>query len=119
MNVTKEEFGSILRMLGYMGLTQVTDKEEIARWTNGDWKKYFLLFRDGSDNAKVDIINGVNDETILDIAFLSEITSYGKKIYGNGLHFVLNEPIEINELQSMLRWNCIYLAQPDLTMAKE
>ena len=118
MNITKEEFGSMLRTLGYMGLTQVTNKDEIAAWTNGDWKQYYLLFRDGSDNARVTFINGVNDETILEITFLSEITNYGKKIYGNELRFILNETIEIKELEAMLRWNCIYLSNPELALKR-
>lgn len=105
--IDRDEFGNILRLLKSLNLTQITDREELCNWTDGDWGEYWYLFRNEDDTIRVSFINTLNEKTILDIAFLKDITSFGKKFYINSFEFIFEKRLDPTDLAAMCRWNDI------------
>ena len=111
--IDRDEFGNILRLLKFLNLTQITDREELCKWTDGDWGEYWYLFRNEDDTIRVSFINTLNEKTILDIAFLKDITSFGKKFYINSLKFIFEMRLDPTDLAAMCRWNDIVFTDLD------
>ena len=106
--IDRDDFGSILRLLKSSNLTQITDRDELCSWTDGDWGEYWYLFKNDDDTIRVSFIDSYNhDKTLIDISFLKEIFSFGKKSYGNTLKFVFENRLEPTDLAAMCRWNDI------------
>ena len=106
--IDRDEFGNILRLLKPLNLTQIIDREEL-----GDWGEYWYLFRNEDDTIRVSFINTLNEKTILDIAFLKDITSFGKKFYINSFKFVFEKRLDPTDLAAMCRWNDIVFTNLD------
>lgn len=111
--IDRDEFGNILRLLKSLNLTQITDREELCNWTDGDWGEYWYLFRNEDDTIRVSFINTLNEKTILDIAFLKDITSFGKKFYINSFEFIFEKRLDPTDLAAMCRWNDIAFTDLD------
>jgi hypothetical protein len=107
--INEVEFGCILRILKGLNLVQITDREELCKWSDGDWGEYWYLFKNEEDTIRVSFIDTYkHDKTLIDISFLKEVLSFGKKIYGNTLKFTLNKRIDPTDLSAMCRWNDIF-----------
>lgn len=106
--IDRDDFGSILRLLKSSNLTQITDRDELCSWADGDWGEYWYLFKNDDDTIRVSFIDSYNhDKTLIDISFLKEIFSFGKKVYGNTLKFVFENRLDPTDLAAMCRWNDI------------
>ena len=111
--IDRDEFGNILRLLKSLNLTQITDREELCNWTDGDWGEYWYLFRNEDDTIRVSFINTLNEKTILDIAFLNDIKKKKKKFYINSFKFIFETRLDPTDLAAMCRWNDIVFTDLD------
>ena len=46
-----------LRILSKCGLKQITSRDEMVRWFDGDWGTYWFLFRTPDDSMRMDMVH--------------------------------------------------------------
>lgn len=73
-----------LKLFSRCNLKQVTKREEMVRWFDGDWGTYWFLFKTPDDGMRIDIVHQRDNTTRF-------ATYFGKRVDGRPTPFFTGE----------------------------
>jgi hypothetical protein len=95
---------------------QITSRDEMVRWFDGDWGTYWFLFKNSDDTVRMDIVHQRNGTTRFAMYAGRKIKNSNKTIF-DGLGAIITPYIPIKELVELCVDNGIKFKDPEFTFA--
>lgn len=111
-----EDIPIYLKKFSEYNLEQVTSRDEMVKWFDGDWGTYWFLFKNPSDTARMDIVHQRNNTTRFGIYFGRKLKKSNKTIF-DVLDVIITPYIPLNKLIKLCVENGIKFRDKEFTFA--
>ena len=115
---TKEDIAFYLKEFSKHDLKQITNREEMRHWFDGDWGTYWFLFKNPRDSVRVDIVHQRDNTTRFAMYTSKPIKNTNKKFFtSDGCARIITPYIPVNELIDICVKNGIEFEDKEFTYA--